>query len=157
VKAVKNTLGKNYKDNYSPELLSKIVLMELLTTLEQMEVSVQVENKSIKSHQRIVPLVKFIDFICAEKLDYEIIAPTGLVLASSTVNCWKSKEWISYYCPSFEDRGIVTVHLDMNKRTLAFTVNSAKYRRCHYVTYKTLSSSIIRLSWSLSNPISSKI
>ena len=32
------------------------------------------------------------------------------------------------YCPSFEEGTKITVHLDMNKRILAFTVNGIKYR-----------------------------
>src|ERR1044072_182513 len=31
------------------------------------------------------------------------------------------------YCPPFGDGAKITVHLDMNRRTLAFTVNGKKY------------------------------
>ena len=31
------------------------------------------------------------------------------------------------YCPSFGDGAKITVHLDMNKKFLAFTVNGTKY------------------------------
>ena len=42
-----------------------------------------------------------------------------------------SKYWMGIrflrYCPEFGDGAKITVHLDMNKRTLAFTVNGTKY------------------------------
>ena len=34
---------------------------------------------------------------------------------------------IPNYCPGFGDGAKITVHLNMNKRTLAFTVNGTKY------------------------------
>ena len=34
---------------------------------------------------------------------------------------------VNYYCPSFRDGVKITVHLDMNKKTVAFTVNGTKY------------------------------
>jgi hypothetical protein len=40
--------------------------------------------------------------------------------------CYNNSE-SEYYCPSFEDGAKITVHLDMNKRTIAFTVNGTKY------------------------------
>ncbi|CAB5211164.1 unnamed protein product [Rhizophagus irregularis] len=34
----------------------------------------------------------------------------------------------SSYCPPFGDGAIITVHMDMNKRTCAFTVNGTRYQ-----------------------------
>ncbi|POG66424.1 hypothetical protein GLOIN_2v1802430 [Rhizophagus irregularis DAOM 181602=DAOM 197198] len=50
---------------------------------------------------------------------------TGWVLGSSG-NCFNSGTSIGY-CSSFKDGTKITVHLDMNKRTCAFTVNGIKY------------------------------
>ncbi|GES97512.1 hypothetical protein GLOIN_2v1777853 [Rhizophagus clarus] len=67
--------------------------------------------------------------VCAsENLDYEKFAgeqPTGWVLGSYG-GCYNSNKAMGY-CPSFGDGTKVTVHLDMNKRTCAFTVNGIKY------------------------------
>ncbi|GES97535.1 hypothetical protein GLOIN_2v1878045 [Rhizophagus clarus] len=67
--------------------------------------------------------------ICAtENFNYEIFAgdqPTGWVLGSNG-SCANSSKGIDY-CPSFGDGARITVHLDMNKRTCAFTVNGKKY------------------------------
>uniref|UniRef100_U9UII7 B30.2/SPRY domain-containing protein n=1 Tax=Rhizophagus irregularis (strain DAOM 181602 / DAOM 197198 / MUCL 43194) TaxID=747089 RepID=U9UII7_RHIID len=68
--------------------------------------------------------------VCAsENFNYETWAwhqTTGWVLSSQghSVN---SGEWLRGYCPSFGDGTKITVHLDMNKRTCAFTVNGTKY------------------------------
>ncbi|GBC03177.1 hypothetical protein RclHR1_00500025 [Rhizophagus clarus] len=51
--------------------------------------------------------------------------PTGWVLGSSGI-CYTSNDR-SYYCPSFGDGTKITVHLDMNKRTCAFTINGIRY------------------------------
>ncbi|EXX54251.1 hypothetical protein RirG_236270 [Rhizophagus irregularis DAOM 197198w] len=52
--------------------------------------------------------------------------PTGWVFGSG---CLYNPASGFYYCPSFhEDGARITVHLDMNKRTCAFTVNGKKYR-----------------------------
>ncbi|CAB5188867.1 unnamed protein product [Rhizophagus irregularis] len=67
--------------------------------------------------------------ICAsENFNYENFAgfqPTGWVLGSNG-NCLNSNNW-SNYCPSFGDGTKITVHLDMNKRTCAFSVNGKRY------------------------------
>ncbi|CAG8640423.1 uncharacterized protein OCT59_001027 [Rhizophagus irregularis] len=69
--------------------------------------------------------------VCAsENLNYEIFAgdqATGWVIGSSG-ECANSAKRSSNYCPSFADGTKITVHLDMNKRTCAFTVNGTKYR-----------------------------
>jgi hypothetical protein len=68
--------------------------------------------------------------VCAsENFDYENFAgnqPTGWALGSSG-NCWNSGSTFFHYCPSFGVGTIITVHLDMNKRSCAFTVNGTKY------------------------------
>ena len=65
--------------------------------------------------------------VCApENFNYEIFAgyqSAGWVLGSSGYCYHKS----SNYCPGFGDGAKITVHLDMNKRTCAFTVNGTKY------------------------------
>ncbi|CAB4403529.1 unnamed protein product [Rhizophagus irregularis] len=68
--------------------------------------------------------------VCASKnFHYQTFAgnqPTGWVLGSGGLYNPASG---FYYCPSFhEDGARITVHLDMNKRTCAFTVNGKKYR-----------------------------
>jgi hypothetical protein len=69
--------------------------------------------------------------VCAsENLDYKRFAgnqPTGWVLGSNGY-CRNSCNDFDY-CSSFRGDGTkITVHLDMNKRTIAFTVNGTKYR-----------------------------
>ncbi|GBB90706.1 hypothetical protein RclHR1_17740006 [Rhizophagus clarus] len=68
--------------------------------------------------------------VCAsENFDYENFAgtqPTGWVLGSGG-KCNSTSGF--NYCPSFDNDGTkITVHLDMNERTCAFTVNGKKYR-----------------------------
>ncbi|GBB90590.1 hypothetical protein RclHR1_01760014 [Rhizophagus clarus] len=68
--------------------------------------------------------------VCAsENFDYESFAgdqPTGWVLGSSGKCC--SNKVIYGYCPPFKvDGARITVHLDMNKRTCAFSINGTKY------------------------------
>jgi hypothetical protein len=99
--------------------------------LQNVRTKMAFENKGFFEWDVIIE--KVCDFIwigiCAsEDFDYETFAgfqPTGWVLGSSG-NCFNSNNW-SNYCPSFGDGAIITVHLDMNKRTCAFTVNGIKY------------------------------
>ena len=85
--------------------------------------------------------------VCSsENFNYERFAGsqrTGWVLGSSGY-CYNSSNSL-YYCPPFKDGTKITVHLNMNKRTCAFTVNGVKYpeTRMETFTIKTLSSSII--------------
>ncbi|GBB97717.1 hypothetical protein RclHR1_03050006 [Rhizophagus clarus] len=68
--------------------------------------------------------------VCAENLNYETFAgdqPTGWVIGSSGEYANSAKRSPNY-CPVFADGTKITVHLDMNKRTCAFTVNGTKYR-----------------------------
>ncbi|POG68874.1 hypothetical protein GLOIN_2v1632633 [Rhizophagus irregularis DAOM 181602=DAOM 197198] len=69
--------------------------------------------------------------VCAsDNFSYETFAggqPTGWILGSSGYCSNSGKDL--YYCPMFyRDNSKITVHLDMNKRTCAFTVNGIKYR-----------------------------
>ena len=67
--------------------------------------------------------------VCAsENYDYEMSVGgqlTGWALGSDG-SFWNSRKSVNY-CPKFENGTTITVHLDMNKRTLAFTVNGTKY------------------------------
>ncbi|GET60912.1 hypothetical protein GLOIN_2v1523715 [Rhizophagus irregularis DAOM 181602=DAOM 197198] len=67
--------------------------------------------------------------VCAsENFNYEEHAkdqPTGWVLGRGG-HCANFESWITY-CPPFDDGTKVTVHLDMNKKTCAFTVDGTKY------------------------------
>ncbi|GBB85566.1 hypothetical protein RclHR1_12060004 [Rhizophagus clarus] len=67
--------------------------------------------------------------VCApENLNYEFFAGSqsaGWVLGTNG-RCYNSDKG-STYCPPFGDGARISVHLDMNKRTCAFTVNGTKY------------------------------
>ncbi|EXX54254.1 uncharacterized protein OCT59_000978 [Rhizophagus irregularis] len=70
--------------------------------------------------------------VCAsENFNYENFAgnqPNGWVLGSGGA-FRNNNNFVRNYCPSFHKDGArITVHLDMNKRTCAFTVNGIKYR-----------------------------
>ncbi|CAB5356814.1 unnamed protein product [Rhizophagus irregularis] len=52
---------------------------------------------------------------------------TGWVLSSAGNYC-NSANYIGNYCPPFGDGARITVHVDMNRRTCAFTVNGTKYQ-----------------------------
>jgi hypothetical protein len=68
--------------------------------------------------------------VCApENLNYEFFTgkqPIGWVLGSNG-RCFNSGNYRNNYCPPFGDGARITVHLDMSKRTCAFTVNGTKY------------------------------
>ena len=68
--------------------------------------------------------------VCAPKdLNYESFVgyqPTGWVLGSNG-SCCHNHSHLPNYCPPFGDGTKITVHLDMNKKTIAFTVNGTKY------------------------------
>ncbi|RGB33960.1 hypothetical protein C1646_168187 [Rhizophagus diaphanus] len=51
---------------------------------------------------------------------------TGCVLGSNGYYC-NSGNYIANYCPGFGDGARITVYLDMNKGTCAFTVNGTRY------------------------------
>ncbi|CAG8707535.1 uncharacterized protein OCT59_000993 [Rhizophagus irregularis] len=69
--------------------------------------------------------------VCAsENINYEDWAGnqlTGWVLGSGGT-FRNHNNYVKNYCPAFGDGARITVHLDMNKRTCAFTVNGEKYR-----------------------------
>lgn len=75
--------------------------------------------------------------VCAsENFDYEAWAgsqSTGWVLGSNG-SCYNSGVWMRNYCPTFADRNNIkiTVHLDMNRTTIAFTVSGIKYPEVWY-------------------------
>ncbi|POG81478.1 uncharacterized protein OCT59_021232 [Rhizophagus irregularis] len=68
--------------------------------------------------------------VCAsENLNYGFWAgrqPTGWVLGIKGI--YRTSDKGSSYCPPFGDGAIITVHMDMNKRTCAFTVNGTRYQ-----------------------------
>jgi hypothetical protein len=68
--------------------------------------------------------------VCAsENFNYESWVgeqSTGWILGSNG-SCWNSNNGIFNYCSSFGNNTKITVHLDMNRRTCAFTVNGTKY------------------------------
>lgn len=71
----------------------------------------------------------YIGVCSAENFSYENFAgsqSTGWVVGSCG-SCGNSGKWINNYCPSLKDGTKVTVHLDMYKRTCAFTINGEKY------------------------------
>ncbi|GES97585.1 hypothetical protein GLOIN_2v1842735 [Rhizophagus clarus] len=69
--------------------------------------------------------------VCAtENFIYESWAgsqSTGWVLGSNGQCCNSGICCLENYCPRFGDNAKITVHLDMNKRTCAFTVDGIKY------------------------------
>ncbi|CAB5356820.1 unnamed protein product [Rhizophagus irregularis] len=69
--------------------------------------------------------------VASENLNYEKFSGnqlTGWALGSAGY-CYNSENYIGNYCPPFGDGARITVHLDMIKRTCAFTVNSGtKYQ-----------------------------
>ncbi|EXX76627.1 hypothetical protein RirG_031350 [Rhizophagus irregularis DAOM 197198w] len=215
---------------YSTILVAKQVSYEAfktflkrLPTLDQLENSIQVENKFITDHQKVVkelePLIKFIDFrrikgqilvdiiepleivqakiildvyryytksnnsnlndirgipkieyvwdetACGSKLIIEdngkvVYAPNGLnswrsVRAKNKLEyegyqfagwiidyngcCYSFGNCIHNYCPRFGDGAKITVHLDANEKTCAFTVNGTKTPKlsaCNNLTSK---------------------
>ncbi|GBC05751.1 hypothetical protein RclHR1_06400001 [Rhizophagus clarus] len=67
--------------------------------------------------------------VCSENFNYEAWAgeqPTGWVIGSNG-NCFNFGKSLKDYCPPFGDGSKITVHLDMDKRTCAFTINGTKY------------------------------
>jgi hypothetical protein len=90
------------------------------------------ENKGIYVWDVIIEKVcswSWVGVCASENFNYEEFAghqPTGWVLGSNGY-CYNSCNDL-YYCPSFHSDGAkITVHLDMNKRTCAFTINGTKY------------------------------
>jgi hypothetical protein len=94
------------------------------------------ENKGIFEWDVIIE--KYCSYACvgvcaAENFNYEAWAadqPTGWVLRSN--GCLYNYGTSHEYSASFENGARITVHLDMNKRTCAFTVNGTKYPEVSY-------------------------
>ncbi|GBB90587.1 hypothetical protein RclHR1_01760011 [Rhizophagus clarus] len=100
---------------------------------QNVRTKVALENKGIFTWDVIIERTcgcAWVGVCASENLDYEVFAgyqPTGWVLGSSG-NCYYSNKVLYNYCPPFEvDGARITVHIDMNKRTCAFTVNGTKY------------------------------
>ncbi|CAG8465550.1 uncharacterized protein OCT59_000904 [Rhizophagus irregularis] len=92
--------------------------------------NILLENKGIYEWDVIIEKActyAWVGVCASENFSFQTAAglqPTGWVLGSGGY-CANST---SKYCPSFGDGTKVTVHLDMNKRTCAFTVNGTKYK-----------------------------
>jgi hypothetical protein len=91
-----------------------------------------IENKGIYEWDVIIEKhcgTVWVGVCAAENFNYEKFAghqSTGWVLGSNG-NCYNSSCKLDY-CQSFKNEGAkITVHLDMDKRTCAFTVNGTKY------------------------------
>jgi hypothetical protein len=104
---------------------------DLTSTWNNVRAKMALENEGIFEWDVIIEkdCDSFWVGVCSsENFDYESFAgdqSTGWVLGSGGVSC-NSDDYITY-CPSFGDGAKITVHLDMNKKTCAFTVNGAKY------------------------------
>jgi hypothetical protein len=111
----------------------KIVYAPKGCGFQNVRAKIALENKGIFEWDVIVEKVSFGSWIgvCAsDNFNYEIWAgnqPTGWVLGSDGSYSNSRNRIYNNYCPPFEDGAIVTVHLNMNKRTCAFTVNGTKY------------------------------
>jgi hypothetical protein len=94
--------------------------------------NVPLENKGIFEWNVIIEktcIDAWVGICSSENFNYESGAgkqSTGWVLGTSGY-CYSNTENKSNYCPPFGDGAKITVHLDMNKRTCAFTVNGTKY------------------------------
>jgi hypothetical protein len=93
---------------------------------------IALENKGIFEWNVIIErscTLAWVGICASENFDYEMWAgnqSNGWVLGSHGFGTRTASD---YYCPSFQkDGAIITVHLDMNKRTCAFSVNGIKYR-----------------------------
>jgi hypothetical protein len=99
---------------------------------QSVRAKIALENKGIVEWNIIIEnncLWSWVGVCASENLDYERFAGnqlTGWVLGSEGY-CRNYNKSIKY-CPSFEDGTTITIHLDMNKKTCAFTVDGIKYR-----------------------------
>ncbi|CAB5189659.1 unnamed protein product [Rhizophagus irregularis] len=98
---------------------------------QNVRAKIALENKGIFDWDVIIEKIagnSCVGICVSENLNYETFAgyqSTGWVLSSNGY-CYNSNTRLSY-CPSFGSGTKITVHLDMNKRTCAFTVNGTKY------------------------------
>ncbi|RIA82663.1 hypothetical protein C1645_835026 [Glomus cerebriforme] len=101
-------------------------------SLQSVRAKLALENKGILEWDVIIEKVcnyAYVGVCSSENFNYETFAgyqSTGWVLGSGG-NCCNSKNWLYNYCSKFGDGSKVTVHLNLNKRTCAFTVNGTKY------------------------------
>ncbi|CAG8692248.1 12873_t:CDS:2 [Rhizophagus irregularis] len=100
--------------------------------MENVKVKMILENKGIFKWDVIIEKdceYAWVGVCSSENFNYEIFAGSqhsGLVLGSNGC-CFNSGDWVNNYCPPFKEGAMITVHLDMNKRTCAFTVNGIRY------------------------------
>ncbi|RIA96757.1 hypothetical protein C1645_814949 [Glomus cerebriforme] len=99
---------------------------------QSVRANISLENKIIFTWDVIIEKeceYSYVGVCASESFNYNenfaVEQSTGWVLSSSGY-CWKSRRKL-YYCPKFGEGSKITVHLDMNKRTCAFTVNGIKY------------------------------
>ncbi|CAB5189692.1 uncharacterized protein OCT59_000941 [Rhizophagus irregularis] len=102
------------------------------TSHQNVRAKITFENNDTFEWDVVFEKVSFASWVgvcSSENFNYEGFAgdqPNGWVLGSSGY-CCNSRNYINNYCQPFGDGTKVTVHLDMNKRTCAFTVNGTKY------------------------------
>jgi hypothetical protein len=112
---------------------SKVVYApnNLTSTWQNVRAKMLLENNGIFEWDVIIEKVcglAWVGVCSSENFDYETFAgnqQTGWVLGSGGSSCNYGSP--VDYCPSFGDGARINVHLDMNKRTCAFTVNGTKY------------------------------
>ncbi|CAB4403676.1 unnamed protein product [Rhizophagus irregularis] len=98
---------------------------------QSVRAKIALENKGIFEWDVIIEnncLWSWVGVCSSENFDYERFAgtqPNGWVLCSEGY-CRNYDKSIKY-CPSFGDGTKITVHLDTNKKTCAFTVNGIRY------------------------------
>ncbi|CAB5189615.1 unnamed protein product [Rhizophagus irregularis] len=103
-----------------------------LNSYQSVRAKMLLENKGIFKWDVIIEKgynYAWVGVCASENFNSEVYAggqPTGWVLGSG--GYCRNFGMTVYYCPPFGDSTKVTVHLDMNKRTCAFTVNGTKYR-----------------------------
>ncbi|RGB33765.1 hypothetical protein C1646_743150 [Rhizophagus diaphanus] len=101
-------------------------------TCQSVRAKLALEDKGIFEWDVVIERVceyAWVGVCASEDFDYEIFAgvqSTGWVIGSRGY-CHNSGNWVKNYCPKFGDDARITVHLNMNKRTCAFTVNGVKY------------------------------
>ncbi|CAB5192155.1 unnamed protein product [Rhizophagus irregularis] len=100
--------------------------------LQSVRAKVAFENKGIFEWDVIIEkncVYAWVGVCSLENFNYETFAgyqSTGWVLGSDGSYSHASNRIYNNY-PSFGDGSKITVHLDMNKRTCAFTINGTKY------------------------------
>jgi hypothetical protein len=109
----------------------KIVRAPIGCGFQNVRAKIALENNGIFEWDVIIEKMctnSWVGVCASENLNYEAFAgdqPTGWVLGSG--GRYANSTSRTNYCPSFRDGTTITVHLDMNKRSCAFTVNGTKY------------------------------